>query len=79
MFLSAAACAPYAGNVDAVEIDAPNIRQLILRLDERFPGLGAVIDRRMAIAVDGVIYQNAWGQPLSPDSEVHLIPRIAGG
>ena len=33
----------------------------------------------MAVAIDGVIYQDAYGAKLAPDSEIVLIPKIAGG
>jgi hypothetical protein len=33
----------------------------------------------MAIAVDGEIHQDAGAIPLTPASEVFLIPRIGGG
>jgi len=33
----------------------------------------------MAIAIDGEIFQDAYSAALRPDSEVCLIPKIAGG
>ncbi len=33
----------------------------------------------MAIAIDGEIYQDAYDAPLKPESEIWLIPKIAGG
>jgi hypothetical protein len=33
----------------------------------------------MAIAIDGTIYQDAYNAPLGAESEIYLIPRIAGG
>ena len=32
----------------------------------------------MAVAIDGRIYNHADYQPVGPDTEIHLIPRIAG-
>lgn len=69
----------YTGGERVVEVDAANIRQLILALDACFPGMGARVETHGAIAVDGEIYQDAWEQPLRPDSEICLIPRIAAG
>jgi hypothetical protein len=31
------------------------------------------------VAIDGQIYQDALLQPIAPDSEVFLLPQIAGG
>jgi molybdopterin converting factor small subunit len=33
----------------------------------------------MAVAIDGQIYQNALLQEISPGSDVHILPPIAGG
>ena len=55
------------------------MRDLIRRLDERFPGLGEFVDRRMALAIDGEIHQDAWFSPIRADSEIYLIPKIGGG
>ena len=33
----------------------------------------------VAVAIDGDIYADPGYQPLRADSEVHLVPRIAGG
>ena len=33
----------------------------------------------MAIAIDGEIYQDAYGASFDQDSEIVLIPKIAGG
>ena len=33
----------------------------------------------VAVAIDGQIYQDARLEPIGPDSEVFLLPQIAGG
>lgn len=70
---------PLTGGAGEIEVSAATVRALIAELDARYPGLGALIDRRLALAIDGEIHQDAWFAPLAPDSEVHLIPRIGGG
>ena len=67
------------GGDDEVEIDAANIRQLMRGVGERYPALKPQIETGMAVAIDGQIYQDAWLQPIAPDAEVHLLPKIAGG
>ncbi len=61
------------------DVEADSVRRMIGELDRRFPGLGEHIERRMAIAIDGEIHQDAHGARLAADSEVYLIPRIGGG
>ncbi len=72
-------CLPYTDGLAEFDIEADNVRRMIAAIDRRFPGLGAHIDRRMAIAIDGEIHQDAGEAALSPASEVYLIPRIGGG
>ena len=72
-------CRPFMGTVTEVEIEASNVRALIRELDRRYPGLGNQVEESMAVAIDGVICQDTYLEPISPDSEVCLIPKIAGG
>jgi len=69
----------FTAGLDGFEVQAADVRGLIAELERRFPGLGAHVETRMAIAIDGEIHQDALGAPLAPDSEVVLIPRIGGG
>ena len=70
--------AQYTGGVETIAVEASRIHDLLVALTDRFPGLAGPIEE-MAVAIDGEIYQDAGYQPLRSDSEVHLIPRIAGG
>ena len=60
-------------------MDAGNVRQLFKSLGERFPKLGPHLADGYAVAIDGVMYQDALFQRIPDGSEVHLIPKIAGG
>jgi molybdopterin converting factor small subunit len=62
-----------------VEIEAGNLRQLLLRLAERYPAAKPQIERGVSVSIDGLIYNDAWFTPIEPDSEVVLLPRIEGG
>jgi len=72
-------CWPYTGGASEFDVDAATVRELITALDQRFPGLGDFVDRRMAFAIDGEIHQDAWFSPIGPQSQVWLIPKIGGG
>jgi len=69
----------FTGGQSEFEIEANTVRRMITELDRRFPGLGHQIDEGMAVAIDGEIFQDAYQQPLNPDSEIVLIPKIGGG
>ncbi len=62
-----------------VEVAADTFRRLILELERRFPGLGHQVEEGMAVAVDGVIFQDAYGLELKPENEIVLIPKIGAG
>ena len=68
----------HTGGVDVVEIDAARIPDLFAALRERFPPLADQLND-LAVAIDGEIYADPGYQSLRADSEVHLVPRIAGG
>jgi molybdopterin converting factor small subunit len=68
----------FAGGAEVVTIDAPRVHELLARLGEQFPAMADSLDE-IAVAIDGVVYQQPGYQPLGADSEVHLVPRIAGG
>ncbi len=72
-------CWPLTGGASEFNVEAATVRDLIRGLDARFPGLGDFVDRRMAMAIDGEIHQDAWFSPIEPDSEVFLFPKIGGG
>ncbi len=61
-----------------LEIDAANLFDLVRQLEAMSPGIGRFIDGNVAVAVDGVLVVD-WSTPIGPDSEVLLVPHIAGG
>ena len=61
------------------DIPASNVRDLLNRLGERYPALAPHLDEGIAVAIDGEIHQDALFSPVGPDSEVYLMPKIAGG
>ena len=73
-----AGLARFTGGIESVAIDAPRVAELLAALRTRFPPLADQLDD-MAVAIDGTIYSDPGYQALRADSEVHLVPRIAGG
>lgn len=69
----------FTGGVREVEIAADTFRRMVLELERRFPGLGHQVEEGMAVAVDGVIFQDAYGLELKPENEIVLIPKIGAG
>lgn len=69
----------FAGGETEIELEGETVRDLVRGLEARFPGMAAMIEEGMAIAVDGEILQNAMLEAVGPDSEVYLLPKIGGG
>ena len=68
-----------AGGDGETRIDASNVRELLAELGERYPELAPHLDDGIALAIDGAIHQDALFSTIDSDSEVHLMPKIAGG
>jgi len=68
----------HTGGVETVDVDAARVPDLIAALRDLFPQIADRLEE-MAVAIDGEIYADPGYQPLREDSEVHLVPRIAGG
>jgi sulfur-carrier protein len=71
--------AQLTGGVAEMQISAASVKQLFQQLAERHPGIAPHLEEGVAVAIDGQIYQDALFQPIAPDSEVFLLPQIAGG
>ena len=70
---------PLADNQKVLRVEASTIREMLRKLEERYPGLAIPFRGQVAVAVNGTIYRNDWSQALPEDAEVMLIRRIAGG
>ncbi|QYZ68340.1 MoaD/ThiS family protein [Neotabrizicola shimadae] len=69
----------FADGQEVVQVEARNFRELLDRLGETWPGLKPQIARGVSVAVDGLVYREAWFTPIKPDSEVVLMPYMQGG
>lgn len=71
--------AQLTGGVAEFQLSATSVKQLFQQLTARFPPLGPHLEEGVAVAIDGQIYQDALLEPIGPDSEVFILPQIAGG
>ena len=69
----------YTDSIREFEVQAKNIRGVIRAMNELFPGLGETLEEETSIAIDGVIHEVDYTQPVKPGAEVFFIPRIEGG
>lgn len=62
-----------------IEVEATNVMQLFRELGKLYPNLKPVLEEGFAVSIDGEFHEGSLMQPIGPDSEVILIPKIAGG
>ena len=73
------------GGVQQLQIEARNVRQAVLALEEAFPGIAARLVQQdrlapgLAVSVDGELSNRGLLAPLEPESEVHFLPALGGG
>jgi sulfur-carrier protein len=67
------------GGIAEFRLPATSVKQLLQQLAELHPEIERHLSEGVAVAIDGQIYQDDLFQPIAPDSEVFLLPQIAGG
>jgi 4,5-dihydroxyphthalate decarboxylase len=71
--------AQITGGVAEFDLSATSVRQLFGQLGELHPALAPHLEEGVSVAIDGQIYQDALFQEIGPNSEVFVLPQIAGG
>ncbi len=73
------------GGVKEIDVDGRNVRQIIERLDEMFPGIAARliedddIRPNLAVSVNGEVARMGLLERVSDTAEIHFVPAIGGG
>jgi molybdopterin synthase sulfur carrier subunit len=61
------------------DIDAPNIDRMLRALGDAAPKLKPILDKGVTVSIDGTLYRLNKFQKIDPDSEVFILPKMAGG
>lgn len=70
---------PYTDGEVTLDLSVGTMRGVLRALNERYPGIGEVLEEDTAVAIDGVIHEIIYTQPLAPGCEVFFIPRLESG
>ena len=70
---------PLADHQKTLSVEATTIRELLRKLEERYPGLAGPFKSEVAVSINGTIYRNNWSQKIPDGAEVFLIRRLTGG
>ena len=68
-----------AGGRTEFGVEAANVMQLFAALRKQYPELETILERGVAVAIDGQNYNNSWLQPIPADAEVFLMPKMSAG
>jgi molybdopterin synthase sulfur carrier subunit len=68
----------FTGGLEEVEVEAPNVQQLIAKLEARFPGIGPILESS-AVAINGEVVNDAAYEAVPPDAEIYFVVKAAGG
>ena len=69
----------HTGGHAELSIEARTYRELLAALEARFPGIAPLIEGRTSLAIDGEIIPDPLLEPIPEASEIHFVPRVAGG
>ena len=70
---------PLADGQSEIELEARTFKEVLDQLGARYPALRPQIKRGVSMALNGRIYRKAWFTKIPPESEVVLMPYMAGG
>jgi hypothetical protein len=68
----------FTGGVTETELDAPNVKQLIAKLEAKFPGIGPILESS-AVAINGEVVNDAAYEPVPAGAEIYFVVKAAGG
>jgi molybdopterin converting factor small subunit len=80
-----ASLAGLAGGRSTVEVDGSNVREIVDRLEQSYPGIrerlldNGRLRTNISVAVDGEVSPLGLLERVSPRSEVHFVAAISGG
>ena len=69
----------FTGSVAAVDVQANTIQEVFAELICLHPALHEQIENNISVSIDGRIYTESLFEAVTPENEVILLPRIAGG
>lgn len=75
------ALASFSDNITEFDIEAKTINDVFNYLIKNHPGLKPTLSEGegVSVSINGLLYNDILFQPIPPDSEVFILPRIEGG
>ena len=67
------------GPGSTLDVQAETIAEMMALLTDRYTDFAALLERGVAVSINGQIYRDDWTKAIPANAEVYLIPRIEGG
>tara|TARA_Y100001970_G_scaffold183132_1_gene222717 strand:- start:5514 stop:5762 length:249 start_codon:yes stop_codon:yes gene_type:complete len=69
----------FTKGVTTHEVDASDLQDIVISLDNDFPGIKEALNTGLAVAIDSSILQDWFLEEVEQNSKVRFIPAIEGG
>ncbi len=69
----------FTKGVTTHEVDASDLQDILISLDNDFPGIKEALNTGLAVAIDSSILQDWFLEEVEQNSKVRFIPAIEGG
>ena len=69
----------FTKGVTTHEVDASDLQDILISLDNDFPGIKEALNAGLAVAIDPSILQDWFLEEVEQNSKVRFIPAIEGG
>tara|TARA_Y100001936_G_scaffold213198_1_gene221990 strand:- start:818 stop:1066 length:249 start_codon:yes stop_codon:yes gene_type:complete len=69
----------FTEGVTTHEVDASDLQDILISLDNDFPGIKEALNTGLAVAIDSSILQDWFLEEVEQNSKVRFIPAIEGG
>ena len=69
----------FTKGVTSHEVVASDLQDILIGLDNDFPGIKEALNTGLAVAIDSSILQDWFLEEVEPNSKVRFIPAIEGG
>ena len=69
----------FTKGVTSHEVDASDLQDIVISLDNDFPGIKEALNTGLAVAIDSSILQDWFLEEVEQNSKVRFIPAIEGG
>ena len=69
----------FTKGVTTHEVEASDLQDIVISLDNDFPGIKEALNTGLAVAIDSSILQDWFLEEVEQNSKVRFIPAIEGG